>query len=247
MEACNIKYVYLELILAKDTKCDVIAGLFKGLVEKDGDKLVLLHGLNKGQTNIVSLSFFNIMTIEEMEDEDYKNFAYLTAEKVDQETAIQLLEGYYENMIAGGYGLANDAEIIDIDKYENVPAEYLEGKEIKTEVSTGTGPGTGVTKPAGVGQFAAATNRYNQSSSTYTKAAVIKKDPEPTIFGRTDNKKPNKSSLEIMEEKLNQIMDGTYTAALPEIMDEDGEDAPDKSFDDEGQGHMYGGWAGGCY
>lgn len=210
--ACKTNYVYLEMILNKDSKYDVVAGLFKGIIEKNDEKFILLHGL-KESTNVLNLKFYNIMTIEELED-DYKNMTYLTAEDIDQSLATEMVEKIYSDMITNNYGLENDPRILDIKKFTNVPKEYTEGKPIEKSTST-----TGATS-TGVGSFVNTTTRYNNFAGTYTKTAV-KAEPEPAVLGRTQNKKPLKAALDLMEEKINQIMEGTFNPVLPETMGED--------------------------
>ena len=87
---CDIHYVHLEMVLAKDKNYDVLAGLFKGIVEKKGQKFILLQGL-KNATNVLSLKYYNIMTIE-IRNGDYKNFTHLTREQVDQDKALEMVE-----------------------------------------------------------------------------------------------------------------------------------------------------------
>ena len=212
-EACKTNYVYLEMILNKDLKYDVVSGLFKGVIEKNGDKFILLHGL-KDSTNVLNLKFYNIMTIEELED-DYKNMTYLTAEDVDQNLAVELVEKIYSNLLSAGIGLENDPRILDVKKFSNVPKEYTEGKPIEKPAHTTT-----TTPTTGVGSFVNPNIRYNSYGGTYTKTQV-KSEPEPAVLGRTLNKKPLKASLDLMEEKINQIMLGTFKPVLPETLGED--------------------------
>ncbi len=212
-EVCKTNYVYLEMILNKDSKYDVVAGLFKGIIEKDSEKFILLHGL-KDSTNVLNLKFYNIMTIEELED-DYKNMTYLTAEDIDQNLAIEVVEKSYSDLLAKGWGLENDPRILDVKKFSNVPKEYVEGKPLDKSASTTT-----TTSTTGVGSFVNPNTRYTGFGGTYTRTTV-KAEPEPAVLGRTQNKKPLKAALDLMEEKINQIMVGTFNPVLPETMGED--------------------------
>jgi len=206
--ACKTKYVYLEMILNKDSKYDVISGIFKGITEKNGDKFILLQGL-KDSTNVLNIKFYNIMTIEELE-EDYKNMTYLTAEDTDQKTALLAVENFYHDFLIAGYGLENDPTILDTSKFSNIPKEYTEEKPVEK-----------VTNSAyGAGSYISPSTRYTDHSGSYTKTA-IKVEPEPKVLGRSDSKKPLKTALDIMEEKINQIMLGTFNPVLPETMGED--------------------------
>jgi hypothetical protein len=227
----NIYYVYLEMVLNKEAKYDVISGLFKGIMEVGGNTLVLLHGL-KNSTDVLNLKYYNIMSIEERTG-DYKNMLYLQAEANDQNTALSTLQTMYKELIAAGRGLINDGKIIDVNKYTNVPKEFLEGKPIGGTAGTGGN---------GVGNFSNPGTRYVATGSNYTKQPVIKKDPEPFIIKRTKNKKPTKAMLALMEEKIQQIREGTFEQELPEILGADAAGANDDKEDDFQD--IYG--AGGC-
>ena len=230
---CKTNYVFLEMVLNKDTKYDVIAGLFKGIIEKKGQKFILLQGL-KNATNILSVDFYNIMMIEEREG-DFKNLTYFTAEKIDQDIAEEMIAKLYENMLAGGMGLHNDPKIIDIDKYTEVPKDYLDGKPLQTGTATAG-------KASGVGNFASPHTRY-QAGTTYTKQTTVKADPEPSLIGRTKTKKPAKAALDIMFAKVQQVTAGEFEPVLPEIM---GEDDAGVTEADDTETYGYYGAAGYC-
>ncbi len=229
LEACKTKYVYLEMILNKDSKYDVLCGLFKGITGIDGETYILLHGL-KNSTNVLNLRFYNIMTIEELED-DYKNMTYLTAEDNDQKTALDMITALYKCLTDAGFVVRNDEKIIDIDKYTEVPEEYVEGKTIdKGTTATRTVPG--------VGTFAAPSTRYQGAANNYSKT-TIKKEPEPSNFGRMKGKKPSKESIDKILEKLDQIRAGTYKQDLPETLGEDDAGTTDADADDDGNINSY--------
>jgi hypothetical protein len=214
-EVCKTKYVYIEMILNKDSKYDVISGLFKGIIEKDDDKFILLHGL-KDSTNVLNLKFYNIMMIEELE-EDYKNMIYLNSEESDQKTAMEEVEKLYAKLLSAGIGLENDARILDIKKFKDVPREYTEGKPIEKPLTHTTTTTSTYNNP---------NTRYAGANGVYTKT-VVKSDPEPSVLGRTQNKKPLKADLDLMEEKINQIMIGTFVPVLPVTMGEDADGTGD--------------------
>lgn len=224
---CKTNYVYLEMILNKDSKYDVVAGLFKGIIEKDDDKFILLHGL-KDSTNVLNLKFYNIMMIEELEA-DYKNMMYLNLEASDQKDALERVEELYDRMILANMGIENDPRILDIKKLKNVPKEYIEGKPIEKE------SGIHTTSPNSVGSFANPVTHYAGSSGVYSKTTA-KIEPEPAVFNRSNSKKPLKSTLDLMEEKINQIMAGGFKPTLPETM---GEDADGTGISEEIEDETY--------
>lgn len=219
----DTKYVYVELTYHKESKYDVIAGLYKGMMERKGHTFVLINGL-KGATNIVNLKFFNIMTIEELKD-DHKEFKYFHEKEKD--LSLEELKKSHESLVKCSMMLDQSTNIVDISKYIDVPTAYLECETItKPSVNGNVGA-------YGVGSTNNPINRYSNAThssytggttSTYSKS-YEKKDPEPTLFSRKKGDKPNKTALEIMEEKINQIMSGSFTPDLPDTS-EDKEESP---------------------
>jgi len=227
---CTIDYIYMEMVLNKDTKYDVITGLFKGIIEKKGQKFVLLQGLGN-TTNVLSTKFYNIMTIE-VRDGDFKNFTYLTCEKVDQDEGFERIEKLAKKLLDGGYSVANDPQIIDVERYDKVPPEYVEGKPL--------GNGTAQSGTAsGVGNFVSPHSRYNQGA-TYTKQTVVKPDPTPALIARTKTKKPTKTLLAEMMEKVQQVTANTFVPVLPEILGEDDAGVTEADDNDVGYYNGYG-------
>jgi hypothetical protein len=210
-QACDTKYVYVEVIIGKDIKTyDVAAGLFKGIAKIDGSYYVLLAGLNKA-TDCYNLDHYGIMTIEELE-RDYRNLIFFTAGETDQSAAVAELERLQSKLERADMVLSNDRRVIDVEKYTNVPAGYWRGEAIgKEDISAGV---------TGVGSFASSNTRIQKNKTTYQQTQV-KKDPEPAIFGRKKGKKPGKAALELMLTKIEQIKSGEVTPVLPEILGED--------------------------
>jgi hypothetical protein len=240
-QQCKVRYVYIEMILNKETKYDVVAGLFKGIVEKAGEIFILLHGL-KNATAVLNTKFYNIMSLEVMEEE-YKNMTYLTSEVSDQELANQMLSELNILLLDNDFGMKNDTKIIDIEKYQDVPVDYKDGKPInKDDAAAGA-------KASGVGSFAAPGTRYQPPASgvLYSKTNATK-DPEPSIFSRSTTKKPAKANLELMREKIEHIMAGDYEHELPETVGDVpvNKDAKTADDDDDYYDNMYGGQGAFC-
>lgn len=221
----KVKYAYVEMILNKESKYDVIAGLFKGIIEKDGETFILLHGL-KGATAVLNTAFYNVLSIEVLE-EDYKYMTYLTCESTDQELGSQMLDELYADFMKYDFGLTNDPTIIDIEKYSDVPKDFLDGKPLNKSVAqSGTAAG-------GVGSFANSPKQYARNNSAVGYgAATTRKEPEPAIFSRSKSKKPVKTDLDLMQEKIDQIKAGDFTPTLPETMEDDGDGVSDDYDDD---------------
>lgn len=227
---CNIRYVYVEMILNKESKNQVISGLFKGLFKDKDEVYVLIEGDEKA-TAVLNTGFYNVMTVEVLEDE-YKNMTYLTAEEEDQKIAMQLLEELNTELLEHNFGMKNDTDIIDVSKYVDVPDEYKEStgskKTYKTESSTNNSSST-----TGVGSFARTNRGFGSTRSrTSSYTSTVSKDPEPSTFTRSNSKKPTKTMLELMKEKLHEINLGTFVANIPETIEDVEDEADDK--DDTG-------------
>lgn len=236
MSINKIKYLYLEMILvSKDDNHKVVSGLFKGIIERTGDKFVLMSGLEKDQTHVVNLRFYSFMTIESL-DNEFRNMTFLTSEMSDQETALKIVTDHYTQLKEAGFCIQSDEGIIDVTKYVDVPKEYTG----TVETIKGT-----VTKPSTVGNFANSGVSHarpsysnNYSPNTYTKPTE-KKEPTPTAFKRTDKKKLTPEWLASLHEKLDAIKAGDYIPNIPDIGGDYTVVAPtSKSYDDEGQGFM---------
>ena len=233
--ATKKKYVYVEMILSQNNKHDVIAGLFKGIFKKDDKVFVGLHGLNDA-TVILSLKYYGIMSIEILE-EDYKNMLFLTSELKDQLDGAKILEETLAELLLAGMGLKDDTAVIDITKYQDVPTEYKLGKSIEsTKANTSTD--TFKTTTGFVGNTHATRYQTNNNGTTYTKT-VVKKEPEPAVLTRTETKKPDKAALELMEEKLNGIIAGTFIPVLPETVTGEETEADLSNDIDEVYGNYY--------
>jgi len=212
----DIEYVYVEMVLNKERKYEVISGMFQGIKVRDGITFVLLHG-KKDVTNIVNLKYYNIMTIEILH-KDHKDMTYLTMNANDQKTALVMLGKVYENLLEDNLGQNKEGDLINVSRYTNIPEDRGGDTVIKQQAQQDK---TTHVQYSGVGNFA--NNR--SSSSTYRST---KKEIVPTVFNRTaGSKKPSKSSLELMREKIDQINKGDFDCILPELIGATEEDDND--------------------
>jgi hypothetical protein len=237
-EECKVRYVYLEMILNRETKYDVVSGLFKGILQNKGDTFILLHGL-KDSTAVLNTKFYNIMSIEVLEEE-YKNMTYLTVEPQDQEMGSQILAELYDLLIKSSFGIEGDTKIIDIEKYKDVPDSYKDGKPITSNTIQST------PSAKNSGSFNPPTSKYKPSENvvgSFNKMYAAKPDPEPSIIARSKTKRPAKTDLDLMREKIDQIKSGKYVAKLPETLGGEVSAAiDDKSLDDDRD--LYAGYYG---
>lgn len=225
----KVDYLYLEMILDRESKFDVVSGLFKGIIEKENQIFIALHGV-KGATNVLNLKFYNIMTIEILE-EDYRNMAYLTDGKDDQTVGLAMVKSVYKQMIEEKRNFPNDERIIDISTYKDVPKAYLDGKEIDSGVTNGT--------------YRSPINKH-VTGYPQNNSIPPKKDLTPEFFKRTKAKKPDKERLAALQEKLDQILAGKFEPNLPEIDKEEPAVGAANAFDEDDEysqgmyGHMCG-------
>ena len=204
----KIEYVYIEMVLKQNDKYEVIPGLLQGIKEKEGSTFVLLHG-KKDITNIINLKFYNIMTIEVLREKQ-KDMIYFKINLDDQKIALITINKVFNELIQNNYFDDKDIDLINITKYTNVPEDYYDGTIIKPKTTSII-----QTKPihSGVGDFA------NTRTNTTAFSANKTEELEPSFFNRTKTKKPSKSCLLLIQEKIDQINIGKFDCKLPEILD----------------------------
>lgn len=227
MAQIDIEYVYVEMVLNKERKYEVVSGMFQGMKVRDGATFILLHG-KKDVTNIINLRYYNIMTIEILH-KDHKDMTYLTMKDDDQKAALLMLGSVYKTLLEDNLGQNKDGDLINVSRYTNVPEECggTVVKQHSQDKSTHI-------QYNGVGNFA------NRSDTSAYRAQTKKKEIVPTVFNRSaGSKKPNKTSLELMREKIDQINDGNFECALPELIGATEEDDDITNTYDEN--HMH--WA----
>lgn len=206
----DIDYIYVEMVLNKEHKYEVVSGMFQGIKIKSGSTFILLHG-KKEVTNIINLRYYNVMTIEVLHKE-YKDMTYLTMKAEDQNSALSMLESLYTGFTKG----KSNGSLIDVTKYKNIPEDCGTVTTVdrnKTQTSS-----------YGVGDFV----RNVSDSNVYRPAK--KKEITPTLFHRaTGSKKPNRTSLEEMRKNIDQINDGEFVYELPKMVEDDKEDEDDST------------------
>lgn len=207
-------YVHIEMIFSKDKRDDVVSGLFKGILESNGDTFILLHG-PKDSTKALNTKFYDLLSIEVLEEE-YKNLYYPRILKSEQEEALKIVRELYKALLDSGFALATDPVIIDMAKYSELPEAYKEGKTTVTTKDTSVT----VHRSATVSSY----GRHCNMTNHYTPTVTV--EPEPKFFQRTDSKKPSKSDIEIMFAKLDLIKKGEYTPVLVSTPEDSPTDEP---------------------
>lgn len=214
----TIEYVYIEMVLNKEHKYEVISGMFQGIKVRDGSTFILVHG-KKDVTNIINLRYYNIMTIEILH-KDHKDMTYLTMKDDDQKAALVMLSSVYKKLLEDNLGQEREGDLINVSRYTNIPEDR--GGNTVTKQYSQQDKTTHI-QYNGVGDFA---NRTRNNTSTYN--STKKKEIVPTVFNRTTgSKKPSKASLELMREKIDLINDGNFECVLPKLIGATEEDDDD--------------------
>jgi hypothetical protein len=213
-------YVYIEMIFDDPKKNDVLSGLFRGIIEREGQTFIALKGLGSC-TNLVALDFYNIMTIEAREKE-YRNMAYCTHTPEDQAKAFGMLEAHHKAYLDAGYAIKKGGAIIDDSKFTNVPKE-MGGKELTAKISSGTG------------SYSTGHTRYTNPThvnGAYTQTTV-KPDPTPGVIKRSKTNKPTKAQLTELSTLLDAIKAGDHELELPETPGDDPDDFVEDDWYDQ--------------
>lgn len=198
----QIKYVTMEMIRNNEKNLvakSILTGLFKGIrieqlnqaEDAEPDTFMLMQIKEKTLLTLC-LKYYNILSLEKF-DGTTKILNYFRASPEDQEKAFDAAATIVNELHSAGRTVADDAKIIDVGTYTQVPA-LIETPDTSTK-STTTGKKTTIVK----------------SHTTYKP-----KEKEPSVIKRT-TKKPTKAMLGIMAEKIKAISEGTLEVKLPEI------------------------------
>lgn len=219
----DIKYIYIEVVYNSENsyykdRHEILSGLLQGIKIKEGSTFVLLHGNSpvegeKKATVFANLKFYDIMTIEVLH-ENHKDLTYFTTKKCDQDLALEILTTLHNTLLEDDMEL-NGEGLIDISKYNDVPEEYITNTKRKSINPIVNKVVSGFSN-----------NRVNSDYIyTHKHIPVKKEEIVPSVFNRTNSKKPSKAYLVIMQEKINQINAGKFICSLPNTIEDQDEDA----------------------
>lgn len=202
----SIEYVAIEIIdkKASPENCEIITGLFKGLVTLESNnvkQLFILVAGPKDAIDIYSFKHYNVMTLIVL-GKDTKAMTYFTLNTEDQKTAIETLKTIVVKMYAENRMLEHDPDIIDISTFKNVPDDIRKAHKTSSKI-----------------QSSINTPQQSILGTSYTR-----KNPEPGVIKRTKTKKPTKKALISMITKIIDIKKGTLTVSLPEILKDENKD-----------------------
>lgn len=228
------KYVRVEMIRQEKDKFDVISGLFIGIIHRNKDIFILLSGVDN-TTNVLNLDFYSIMSIEVLEStleslktavDDKKYLTVFTHKINDQSKAIDSIEEIFSSLLLADMALKNDAGIIDISKYIDVPNQY---KNVNTVSATKSG---NISDTATKTMYPTTKHQNNNTSFSVYKKVESKTTPAPKLFkrGKTD-KKPTKVELTTLIKKLDLILNGDFKPILPDTTKMDEQEDTTKDID----------------
>jgi hypothetical protein len=237
MSKARIKYVSVEALKKDATRASTPeSGLFKGLKiraeKKDQDTeiikfIVLGKSDKKNDLEAFNLDLYNVMSIR-MRYGETKELVVFKANDVDQEKAVDTLEGLVKELEADKRMVENDPEIIDIDTYTDLPAEFGDTrtgnkKSIDVSGATGTAGTTNIHGRHYPGYGVGGACGYDDSK---WKEKQKKKDEEkkrqdamrqtPTLIKRK-GAKPQLKALNVMKKKVMSILAGEYEVDLPDL------------------------------
>lgn len=204
----QIENVVVEMVKGdkkgKDT--DVVTGLFLGIVEHRDYKFALLEVGSK--ICAVNTDVYGVMSIRMQSD---KLESLVSFEKGENAEALQELEDLFQLLLDKGFGKSAN-QIIDSDKYKNVPDEFkLKPNEKPGSIITGNhsaGNVTGFTgchRPAWQPEM----NKYKSSKPEPPNGRF-----EPFFFKRAQP--PGDAVLKEMSEKIEKIRAGDIPV-LPHV------------------------------
>ena len=204
----SIEYVAVEIIdkKASPENCEIITGLFKGLVTleiSNVKQLFILVAGPKDAVDIYSFKYYNVMTLVVL-GKDTKAMTYFTLNIEDQKTAIETLKTIVVKMYAENRMLEHDPDIIDISTFRNVPDNIRKAHKTTSK-----------------------TQNNISVPQTTSNISYIKEGPKPGVIKRAKTEKPTKRALISMITKIIDIKKGTLTVALPEILGGENEDEDD--------------------
>ena len=238
----KIKYATVEALKKNATRASTPeSGLFKGIKirseKKEQEAKVVQFLLLGGSNNVSDLSAlnlddtYNVMSIK-MQCGDTKELMVFKANDVDQEKAIETLKSIVRELAADKRMVANDPEIIDVETYADLPAEFANKNVAKADIvganntnkvyddkyyKDGGGLG-GLGGLGGVGgcHYDSDDWQKKQEAKAAEKERQDKMRETPALIQRS-GEKPQLKQLNIMKKKVAMILAGEYTTKLPDL------------------------------
>lgn len=220
------KYAIVEIALERNNVRHIERGLFRGLRLEENNPTYIWLRTEKKYDKMCCLLNYTVVSVETY-DGQTKTSVFFMADSGEQDEAKLLLTSLKENLKF--LTREDDPEIIDTDKYENVPKDFG-GTGIITKVSN---------HKSDVSEYSRQRVAGFQGTGYQKPIYTPKKDPEPSTFKRKA-RRPSKAALGKLDAKLDLIAKGEYKYKLPKIKNEDKEEDDDGANQDlSDTGHYY--------
>lgn len=191
-------YAIVELVGDNGTADSIEKGLFKGIRDAYAHDFLWMK-TGSSITRACNLGYYNILSVETYDGDD-KTFLFFMSDKDEQQKARDSLKDVFDRF--GHLLEEGTSKLIDVDKFTDVPKNFGNSEtskiSIRKSVDTHSVYGHG----------------HGQGTLGYTR-----KEPEPFPFKR-ETKKPTKTALKKLREKLDLIMRGEYKCSFSKIKGE---------------------------
>jgi hypothetical protein len=213
----KLKYVGIEL-MRKDAKSTDTpeSGLFRGVRTRseEGKTLsLILTGLKDKPNDIRALNagVFNVMTLMFVYG-DNKEMVVFRNDEADQSQAQELLTAIVEQLKSDKLMLKNDPEIVDLDKFEDVPGEFFAPKKKGTTGTNSTyrAPSTSTTGTGGTTDW-----QKTQAAKKLEEEKQEKQRWTPFMLNRGKRERPPLKDLNLIKKKVQSLAAGDYERELP--------------------------------
>lgn len=202
-EATKIKYAAIEVIRngaksADDIECGAVMGICRRKDDKDVEIPFLAVVNSANSIRLYNLNEYKIITLDILDD-DTRYMTVYTNTVDDQDAAVQMIDQLVKQMEDADQLMVNDArkELIDVEKYTDMPDAVLEGNNLSDKVSKSdkfsTSSGTDYS-----------TQHSTTTTTTYTKQV-------PTVLSvKRKGKLPSQDRLSAMRDKVVQLALGEF-------------------------------------
>lgn len=225
----KLKFIGIELMAKNALSTDSPeTGLFRGVrerIDKDVSLTLFLLGDKSRPDSIrgFNAALYNIMTLMFMYGQTKEMIVFKNTTE-DQKQANELLESVIEQMKEDGMMLANDPEIADVSKFEDVPDEFFSVKKGTSTSNTPNRPTNSTTINNG------GTPDWKKRQEEEKKQKEKEEKMRWTPFTFTRKKEtPALKDLNLIKKKIAALAIGEYECVLPAMVgDEEKEEEEDK-------------------
>jgi len=202
-ELTKIKYAAIEVIRngaksADDIECGAVMGICRRKDDKDNVIPFLAVVNSANSIRLYNLNEYKVITLDILDDATRYMTVY-TNTVDDQDAAIDMIDQLVEQMKEAGRLMANDThnELIDVERYENMPDAVLEGSNLSDKTKSGNNSSTN--------------NSSNQQSTITNTTTTTYVKKIPTVLSvKRKGKLPSSDRLSAMRDKVVQLALGEF-------------------------------------